>query len=167
MAWVHHKLLVFIVTSGREVLSFSLINCYSLSSTKGQFLNSCPTCWQYAQVNVISTMGYEVVIGIFHWISCCSTVPITSIFDQTPWMIGCVCQIVISIVITSIGFACCWKLDWCEVLCSKLRSYSNQFKSWLHSNSESIVVGFKTWIGSDMWYPTIGADRNGTTTLGK
>jgi L,D-peptidoglycan transpeptidase YkuD (ErfK/YbiS/YcfS/YnhG family) len=32
------------IASYREVLSSSFINCFSLSSTKGQFLNSCPTC---------------------------------------------------------------------------------------------------------------------------
>jgi hypothetical protein len=26
------------------ILSYSFINCFSLSSTNGQFLNSCPTC---------------------------------------------------------------------------------------------------------------------------
>jgi hypothetical protein len=31
-------------TSCRQVMSFFLINCLNLSSTNGQFLNSCPTC---------------------------------------------------------------------------------------------------------------------------
>jgi hypothetical protein len=55
---------VLIVTDGRKVMSSSLINCLSLSSTKGQFLNSCPTCWQNAQVDAISTMGCGVVTSI-------------------------------------------------------------------------------------------------------
>ncbi len=37
----------------RKVWSSSLINFFNLSSTKEQYLNSCPTCWQYAQVNVV------------------------------------------------------------------------------------------------------------------
>jgi hypothetical protein len=28
---------VFVVTGGKKVLSFSFINCFNLSSTKGQF----------------------------------------------------------------------------------------------------------------------------------
>jgi hypothetical protein len=39
---------VLIVEGVKEVLNYSLINHFNLSSTKGQFLNSCPTCWQYA-----------------------------------------------------------------------------------------------------------------------
>jgi hypothetical protein len=39
---------VLVVIGGREVLNFSLINCFILTSTKGKWLNSCPTCWQYA-----------------------------------------------------------------------------------------------------------------------
>jgi hypothetical protein len=38
-------------------------------------------------------------------------VPITSIFDQRPWMIACVCQTTIGIAITSTSVACYWKLD--------------------------------------------------------
>ncbi len=34
---------VLVMASVREVLNSSLINCFNLSSTKGQFLNSCPT----------------------------------------------------------------------------------------------------------------------------
>jgi hypothetical protein len=34
---------VLILIGNKEVMSFSLNNCFSLSSTKGQFLNSCPT----------------------------------------------------------------------------------------------------------------------------
>ncbi len=34
---------VLIAASGKEVLSFFFINHFNLSSTKGQFLNSCPT----------------------------------------------------------------------------------------------------------------------------
>jgi hypothetical protein len=37
---------VFILIGGREVISSSLINYFNLSSTKGQFLNSCLTWWQ-------------------------------------------------------------------------------------------------------------------------
>jgi len=32
----------------KEVMSYSFINLFNLSSKKRQFLNSCPTCWQYA-----------------------------------------------------------------------------------------------------------------------
>jgi hypothetical protein len=34
---------VFGIASYREVISSFFINCFSLSFTKGQFLNSCPT----------------------------------------------------------------------------------------------------------------------------
>jgi hypothetical protein len=34
----------------KEIMSSSFINHFNLSSTKGQSLNSCPTCWQYAHV---------------------------------------------------------------------------------------------------------------------
>jgi hypothetical protein len=44
-------------TGCKEVISYSFINLFNLSSTKGQFLNSCPTCWQYAYVNAISIVG--------------------------------------------------------------------------------------------------------------
>jgi hypothetical protein len=69
---------VLVAADDRKVLSFSLINHFNLSSTKGQFLNSCPTCWQYAQVNAISIVGYGFVIGMRHWTSGCSMIPITS-----------------------------------------------------------------------------------------
>jgi hypothetical protein len=35
---------VLVVVGGREVLSYSFINRFNLSSTKGQFLNSSSTC---------------------------------------------------------------------------------------------------------------------------
>jgi hypothetical protein len=35
---------VFIATCGRKVLN-SFNNHFNLASTKGHFLNSCPTCW--------------------------------------------------------------------------------------------------------------------------
>ncbi len=35
-------------TSCKEVKGSYFINLFNLSSTKGQFLNSCPSCWQYA-----------------------------------------------------------------------------------------------------------------------
>jgi hypothetical protein len=92
-------------------------------------------------------------------------VPRTSILGQTLWMIGCVCQIVTSITIASIGFACCWELDWCEGLCSKLCSCSNQFKSWLFSNSKFDVVGFKIGTDLDVKYPTIGLNQDGIVAL--
>jgi hypothetical protein len=37
-------IVMFIVVGGRKVLSFFFINCSNLSSTKGQFLNSCSIC---------------------------------------------------------------------------------------------------------------------------
>ncbi len=35
------------ITGYKKVMNYSLINHFNLSSTKGQSLNSCPTCWQY------------------------------------------------------------------------------------------------------------------------
>jgi hypothetical protein len=83
---------VLVVVGGRKVPSSSFINRFNLSSTKGQFLNSCSTCWQYAHVNAISTIGYGVVIDIFCWIGGYSTVPKTSILCQTPLVTCCVCR---------------------------------------------------------------------------
>jgi hypothetical protein len=40
----------------REVLSSFFVNRFSISSTKGQSLNSCPTCWQYAHVDVLGSI---------------------------------------------------------------------------------------------------------------
>jgi hypothetical protein len=37
----------------RAILSSSFVNRFNLSSTKGQSLNSHPTCWQYAHVDVL------------------------------------------------------------------------------------------------------------------
>jgi len=152
VAWLH-KLESLVCSSWQVVekfLSSSFINCLNLSSTKGQFLNSCPSYWQYAHVNVISMVGYEVITSILRWTSGCSMVPITSIFDQTPWVIGCVCQTTTCIMIASTGSTCYWKLDQHEGLCSKLHNCSNRFKSWLHSNFESIVIRFKIGTSSNV-----------------
>ncbi len=56
---------VFGTTVCKEVLNSSFINLFNLSSTKGQFLNSCPTCWQNAQVNATSTVGWVGITSIF------------------------------------------------------------------------------------------------------
>jgi hypothetical protein len=69
---------MFVVADGRSFLNFSLINHFNLSFTKGQFLNSCPTCWQYAHVNAISIVGYGFIIDMHHWIGGCSMIPITN-----------------------------------------------------------------------------------------
>jgi hypothetical protein len=79
-------------TSYKEVISHSLINRFSLSSIKWQFLNSCPTCWQYAHANVISTMGCVFIIDIFCWTNGHLIVPITGTFDQTFLVSGC-CEV--------------------------------------------------------------------------
>jgi hypothetical protein len=39
---------VLVMVGGKEVLSSSFNNRFNLSSTKGQFLNSCLPYWQYA-----------------------------------------------------------------------------------------------------------------------
>jgi hypothetical protein len=41
---------VLVVVGGRKVPSYSFINHFDLSSTKGQILNLCSTYWQYAHV---------------------------------------------------------------------------------------------------------------------
>jgi hypothetical protein len=94
---------VFDTTSCREVLSSFLINCFSLSSTKGQFLNSCPTYWQYAHINVISKIGNAFITGIFQWTCGRSMVPITCTLS------GCVCQTSIGTMTTSIGSKWVWE----------------------------------------------------------
>ncbi len=85
--WVHRHVLLlcsFVVVGGREVMSSFFINNFNLSSTKGQYLNSFSTCWQYAHVYAISTLGCGVVIDIFHWIGGHSTIPEIGIFYETP-----------------------------------------------------------------------------------
>jgi hypothetical protein len=134
----------------REVMSSSLINCLSLSSTKGRFLNSSPTCWQYAHANAISTIGWAFVIDILCWTSGHSIVPIISTFGQIVWLSGCVCWTITNIATISIGSTCGWELHRCESLCYRLHSCSNWRKSWLRSNFEYVVVGFKTRIGSNV-----------------
>ncbi len=62
--------------SCKEVMNLFLINHVSLSSTKGQFLSSCPICWQYAHHNVISMVGCMLRIGILDWTCGCSMVPL-------------------------------------------------------------------------------------------
>ncbi len=78
-------------TRCKEFQSFSFINLLNFSSTKGKFLNSCWSCWQYAQVNVVSIVGWVVVIGIFRWTNGRSMVPMTGTLGQTIWWSGCVC----------------------------------------------------------------------------
>jgi hypothetical protein len=94
---------VFDTTSYREFLNSSLINCFSLSSTKGQFLNSCPTCWQYAHTNAISKVGYVFITSILHWTCGCSTIPITYTLS------GCVCWTSTCTMTAFIGFKQVWK----------------------------------------------------------
>jgi hypothetical protein len=43
-----------------------------------------------------------------------------------------------------------WELGQCEGFCFRLCICSNWFKSWLHSNSEFAMVGFKIGNGSDV-----------------
>jgi len=129
-------------------------------------LNSCSTRWQYANANAISTIGCGVATDIFCWIGSCVTIPKIGIFCQTPWVTCCVYEKTTSIVITSIGFTCCWKLDWCEGLHSKLHSSYNQFKYWSCSNFKSHAIGFKTRTSSNLQYPITDANRDGIITLG-
>jgi hypothetical protein len=110
-------------TCCKEVLSFSLFNLFNLSSTKGQFLNSCPTCWQYAHANATSIVGCVVVIGIFHWTSGHSTVPMIDTLGQIVWRSGCVCQTTIGVATISICSTSCWEPDLCEGFHSKLHSF--------------------------------------------
>jgi hypothetical protein len=81
---------VLSTTSCKEDWSFFFINLFNLSSTKGQFLNSCPTCWEYAQVNATSIIGRLVVTDIFRWTNGHSTIFMTSTLGQTDWWNGCV-----------------------------------------------------------------------------
>jgi hypothetical protein len=102
---------VLVAIGDREVLNSSFINCFNLFSTKGQFLNSCATCWQYAPIDAISIVGYGFITGILHWIGGYSTIPITSTFNQTFWVTSCVCWTLIGITTASTSFSCCWELD--------------------------------------------------------
>jgi hypothetical protein len=65
-------------------------------------------------------------------------------------MTCCFCRTIISIAIASIGFTCCWELNWCDGLHSKLHNYSNEFQNWSHSNSKFVTIGFKTIISSNL-----------------
>jgi hypothetical protein len=86
----------------REIMSTYFIDCFNLSSTKGQFLrSSCPTYWQYAHDNAISTIGCMLGTTILHWMNDCLIVPITSTFSQTFWLSGRACWTTIGIVTTS------------------------------------------------------------------
>jgi hypothetical protein len=73
-----------------------------------------------------------------------------STFNQTIWWSGCVYWATIGAMIASTDFISYWKPDLCEGLRSKLCSCSNQVKSWLRSNFESITIGFKTWTRLDV-----------------
>jgi hypothetical protein len=64
-------------------------------------------------------------------------------------MIVCVCQIVIGTTTASSNFACCWKLDRCEGLRSKLHSCSKWFKISLRFDTKYVTIGFKTRTDSD------------------
>jgi hypothetical protein len=64
----------------KEVMNPSLINHFSLSSINRQFLNSCPTCWQYAHDDVILMVGCMLRIGI-HWSCGCLMVSIIGTFN--------------------------------------------------------------------------------------
>jgi hypothetical protein len=88
-------------------------------------------------------MGWMVVTNILCWTNGRSTIPKTNTFGQIIWWSGYVCWTMIRATITSTGFISCWKLDLCEGLRSKLCSYSNWVKSWLHSNPKYVMVGFK------------------------
>jgi hypothetical protein len=112
-------------TSYREVISFSFINIFNLSSTKGQFFNSCPTYWQYAHVNVISTVGWVVVAYIFCWTSGRSIIPMIGTFNQKVLWNGCVCWITTMAMIVSTNSTSCREPNPCEGLRSKLHSFSN------------------------------------------
>jgi len=59
-----------------------------------------------------------------------STIPITCTLGQTPWVTGCVCQTT-STMTASIDSSCCWKLDWCEGLHSKLHTVVSHLSTQL------------------------------------
>jgi hypothetical protein len=119
-------------TSCKKNWKFSFIYFFNLSSTKAQFLNSCPTYWQYSQVNAATTVGWVVRTSILHWINGCSMVFMKGTFGQTCWWSGCVCWTTTWATITSTNSTCYWKLDWCEGLHSKLHNCSTLVKNWLH-----------------------------------
>ncbi len=116
---------VFDTTSYKKVLSYSFGNLFNLSCTKGKFLNSCPTCWQFAHANVTSTMGWVVITDILCWTSGRSVVPMTCTFGQTIWWSGYVCWITIGAATISTGSTNYWKPYLCESFCSKLHRCSN------------------------------------------
>jgi len=74
---------VFGTIGCKEVVSSSFINNFSLSSTKGQSLKSCATCWQYAHNDAISTTGCMLGTSRLHWTCDRSIIPITCTFGQT------------------------------------------------------------------------------------
>jgi len=83
----------------REIMSIYFIDCFNLSSTKGQFLrSSCPTYWQYAHD---STIGCMLGTTILCWMSDYLIVPITCTFNQRFWLSGHVCRTTIGIATTS------------------------------------------------------------------
>jgi hypothetical protein len=96
----------------KVVMTFFLKSCLSLSSTKGQYLNSCPTYgfkWIGYHLNnkIISTWNGGIITTCGH-----SICPKIGVACQTCWLGGCPCHIVIGIVDASTNFTRGKRIEW-------------------------------------------------------
>jgi hypothetical protein len=84
----HIKVFKKVIKAYKKTIKVDIINLFSFT-LKNNILkwgenfvqDHCPTYWQYAHVDVISTMGYIVEIGILRWIGGCSTFPMIGTID--------------------------------------------------------------------------------------
>jgi hypothetical protein len=125
----------------KVVITFYFKSCLSLSSTKGQYLNSCPTYWfkwicYHFKSRIISTWNGGIIGTCGH--SICAEIGVAS---QTCWLGGCPCHTLIGIVDASTSLTWGKKSEWEESLHFNLHNCSNQFINWLCSNYKFVVVG--------------------------
>jgi hypothetical protein len=78
----------------KVVMSFYFKSCFNLSSTKGQYLNSCPTYWfkwicYHLNNKIILTWNSGIIRTCGH-----SICPKIGVASQTCWLGGCPCHTV-------------------------------------------------------------------------
>jgi len=112
----------------------------NLSSTNGQQLNKCPTCWQYEQVIILASW---FLLEIDLWCKTCDLSPRPNIdlIGQMPCGYVIPCRTIVGVVQGSTCSKCGIEIDWLDGLWSMWWSCSNLLSRWSHSISK--LVGTK------------------------
>jgi hypothetical protein len=172
MAWVPNidTLGTVFVVIGRTCwwafITSSFYNFHNPSSTNGQRLNMCPTCWQYEQV-IILAPWFPFETGL--WCGTCDLSLGLDIDLTCQVLYGYVtpCRIIVGVVWSSTCSNCGIEIDWLDGLRSMWRSCSNLLNRWSHSISKLVGTKLILVFSECFWKPTYVVINVNALVLGK